>query len=224
MRRTDRLFEIIQSFRGGRLVRGKALAEKFGVSLRTIYRDIDTLIASGIPIKGERGVGYMLDGPIFLPPLALDKGELEALHLGMEMVAQLPDTTLNQNAARLLEKISAGLPRHLMGRVHLQNMSIFLKSAMTAPERLAQVRKAIAQKNTLEVTYIALDGVVSQRVIRPLQAEYWGRVWTCTGWCELRDGFRSFRLDRMRTCKKRGVFEHEDGKRYGDYLKLVDEM
>ncbi len=199
MRRTDRLFEIIQAFRGGRLVRGKALAENLGVSLRTIYRDIDTLIASGIPIKGERGVGYLLDGPIFLPPLALDKGELEALHLGMEMVSQLPDQALNQNAARLLEKINAGLPRHLMGQVHLQNMSIFLKSAMPAPERLAQVRKAIAQQNTLEITYIALDGVVSQRVIRPLQTEYWGRVWTCTAWCEWREAFRSFRLDRMRT-------------------------
>jgi len=224
MRRTDRLFEIIQSFRGGRLVRGKALAEKLGVSLRTIYRDIDTLMASGIPIKGERGVGYMLDGPIFLPPLALDKGELEALHLGMEMVSQLPDSTLNQNAARLLEKVNAGLPRHLKGRVHLQNMSVFLKAATPSPERLAQVRKAIAQQNTLEITYIAASGAVSQRVIRPLQAEYWGRVWTCTAWCELRDGFRSFRLDRMRTCKKLGVFEHENGKRYDDYLKLVGEI
>ncbi len=224
MRRTDRLFEIIQSFRGGKLVRGKALAERLGVSLRTIYRDIDTLTASGIPIKGERGVGYMLDGPIFLPPLALDKGELEALHLGMEMVAQLPDKALNENAARLLTKVNAGLPRHLKGPVHLQNMSIFLKSHTPAPERLAQVRQAIVAHHTLNITYITMSGAVSQRVIRPLQAEYWGKVWTCTAWCELRRGFRSFRLDRMRTCQKAGVFEPENGKRYSDYLHIVGEI
>lgn len=224
MRRTDRLFEIIQAFRGGKLVRGKALAEKLGVSLRTIYRDIDTLTASGLPIKGERGVGYMLDGPIFLPPLALDKGELEALHLGMAMVAQLPDKALNENAARLLDKVNAGLPRHLSGPVHLQNMSIYLKSHTPAPERLAQVRRAIAAHHTLEITYIALDGAVSQRVIRPLQAEYWGKVWTCTAWCELREGFRSFRLDRMRTCQKAGIFEPEDGKRYSDFLRIMGEI
>ena len=224
MRRTDRLFEIIQAFRGGKLVRGKALAEKFGVSLRTIYRDIDTLTASGLPIKGERGVGYLLDGPIFLPPLALDKGELEALHLGMEMVAQLPDKALNENAARLLDKVNAGLPRHLSGPVHLQNMSIYLKSHPPAPERLSQVRRAIAAHHSLDITYTALNGAISQRVIRPLQAEYWGKVWTCTAWCELRDDFRSFRLDRMRGCQKAGVFEPEDGKRYRDFLKIVGEI
>ncbi|HIP23183.1 MAG TPA: YafY family transcriptional regulator [Rhodobacteraceae bacterium] len=222
MRRTDRLFEIIQSFRGGKLVRGKALAEKLGVSLRTIYRDIDTLTASGLPIKGERGVGYMLDGPIFLPPLALDKGELEALHLGMELVSQLPDKTLNENAARLLEKVNAGLPRHLAGRAHLQNMSVFLESASPAPERLAQLRQAIAAQHTLDISYITLSGTESQRVIRPLQLEYWGKVWTCTAWCEMRESFRSFRLDRIQSCQKAGVFAPEDGKRYSDYLKIVE--
>jgi len=109
MRRTDRLFEIIQSFKGGQLVLGKQLAARFGVSLRTIYRDIDTLVASGIPIRGERGVGYLLDSPIFLPPLALDKGELAALHLGMEMVARIADDAFGHSAERLLAKLGAGL-------------------------------------------------------------------------------------------------------------------
>ena len=168
MRRTDRLFEIIQSFKGGQLVLGKQLAARFGVSLRTIYRDIDTLVASGIPIRGERGVGYMLDSPIFLPPLALDKGELAALHLGMEMVARIADDALGQSAERLLAKLGAGLDRS----EHLSNLSIYINSSVSAPENLLAVRQAIENRHELEITYLSLEDKTTKRKIRPLHIEF----------------------------------------------------
>ncbi|MHA1545135.1 MAG: helix-turn-helix transcriptional regulator, partial [Alphaproteobacteria bacterium] len=125
MRRTDRLFEIVQLFRGGRLWRGGDIATRLEVSLRTIYRDIDTLVASGVPIEGARGVGYILREPIFLPPLTLTTTELEALQLGMEMVRKMSDADLAEAAARLLTKIDAVLPGDRRGRDFLKSLSVY---------------------------------------------------------------------------------------------------
>ena len=101
MRRTDRLFSIIQIFRDGRLHKGADIAERMEVSLRTIYRDIDTLIASGVPINGERGVGYMMTEPVFLPPLNLSPGELEVLELGIALVQSGFGKTLSEHGKSL---------------------------------------------------------------------------------------------------------------------------
>ena len=110
MRRTDRLFELIQILRDGRLHRGSDMAERLGVSLRTIYRDMDTLIASGIPVEGERGLGYMMTAPITLPPLNLTLTELEALHLGLAVVNKAADDELKTAAKSLSDKVDAVLP------------------------------------------------------------------------------------------------------------------
>ena len=98
MRRTDRLFDLIQLLRDGRLHKASDLAEKMEVSVRTIYRDMDTLVGSGIPVEGERGVGYILRAPVFMPPMALTQVELEALHLGAALVRQTADAELQEAA------------------------------------------------------------------------------------------------------------------------------
>ncbi len=110
MRRTDRLFDLIQLIRDGRLHRAADLAERLEVSVRTIYRDMDTLVASGIPVEGERGVGYILRAPIFLPPVTLTLTELEALHLGVALVRKAADPELQQAASSLSDKIDQALP------------------------------------------------------------------------------------------------------------------
>ncbi len=221
MRRTDRLFEIIQMFRGGQLILGRDIAEKLEVSLRTIYRDIETLIGSGVPIEGERGVGYILREPIFLPPLTLTSTELEALHLGMEIVRKMPDAELALGAERLLEKVNAVLPDQLRDRTYLENLSV-RTNLMSSPLRfLPPIRQAIAEKNALEIEYNALNGTDTKRAIRPLNIEFWGRAWTCTAWCELRNGFRSFRIDKITTCTATGrIFTDEPGKAYADFLVI----
>lgn len=94
MRRTDRLFDLIQILRDGRLHRAQDMAEQLEVSVRTVYRDMDTLVSSGLPVAGERGLGYMMTAPITLPPLNLTLAELEALHLGMAVVAEAADEEL----------------------------------------------------------------------------------------------------------------------------------
>ncbi|NOZ32828.1 MAG: YafY family transcriptional regulator [Alphaproteobacteria bacterium] len=223
MRRTDRLFEILQLFRGGRSWRGRDIAERLEVSVRTIYRDIDTLVASGVPIDGERGVGYLLREPIFLPPLTLNIAELEALHLGMEMVRQSADVELADAAGRLLDKIDAVLPSDRAGRDHLGEMSVYAGGGGATLEHLAELRRAVAGRQRVDIGYQRLDGQRSTRRIRPLHIEYWGRVWTLTAWCEWRDGFRVFRIDRISAVGPgSGRFAAEPGKDYAAFLVQME--
>ena len=223
MRRTDRQFELIQIFRDGRLKLGRDLAEQLGVSLRTLYRDIDTLVASGIPIEGERGVGYILREPIFLPPLNLSHVELEALQFGMELAKRSSDSELNAAADALLQKVQAVLPANQQGAPRRWPMSVYSTNLASDVETLPVLRRAIAKRRKLDLCYKSLDGAVSQRMIRPLQVEFWGQVWTCTAWCEGRDDFRVFRVDLIESVALLDTtFALEPGKRLEDYLATVE--
>ena len=110
MRRTDRLFDLIQILRDGRLHRASDMALRLNVSVRTIWRDVATLAASGLPVEGERGVGYLLRAPITLPPMILSAVELEALREGLRIAAQLPDAALARAARSLAKKIASVTP------------------------------------------------------------------------------------------------------------------
>ncbi|HEU4405994.1 MAG TPA: YafY family protein [Polyangiaceae bacterium] len=219
MRRTDRLFEILQLFRSGRLLLGRESAERLEVSLRTVYRDIATLVASGVPIEGERGLGYVLREPIFLPPLTLTPEELRALHLGVEVVRQTGDAELAQAAERLVGKIAAVLPSDRQALRPLEGVAVYSSVAAAPREQLSALRRAVAERRILAIGYRRPDGVLTWRRIRPVQTEYWGRVWTCPAWCELRNEFRVFRVDRIEWCEDTGgVFALEPGRTYADYL------
>ncbi len=223
MRRTDRLFELVQQFRGGRLWRGKDLAERLGVSLRTLYRDIETLKAQGVPIEGERGLGYQLREPIFLPPLTLGTLELEALHLGLAWVGRSGDATLSEAADALRTKIDAVLPGDRQGRNYAAGVGIYAPMPEGPHQHLAGLRAAIRDQMVQSLGYTALDGAKTLREVRPLHLEFWGRVWTLTAWCELRDDFRAFRVDRITRVTPTGRrFRPEKGKLYGDYLRRIE--
>ncbi|MBO9476233.1 YafY family transcriptional regulator [Shimia sp. R11_0] len=200
MRRTDRLFELIQCLRDGRLHTASALAEQMEVSVRTIYRDMDTLVASGIPVEGERGVGYILRAPVFMTPMSLTQVELEALHLGAALVRQTADAELQQAAARVLTKVDQAMPEPMSGTQDGFGKEIFAAPAVAASfANMPILRQAIREQEVLLIAYDTLDGRHSRRHIRPLQMEYWGRAWTCTAWCELRADFRVFRIDNIQT-------------------------
>jgi predicted DNA-binding transcriptional regulator YafY len=221
MRRTDRLFDLIQVLRDGRLHKASDLADKMEVSVRTIYRDMDSLVASGIPVEGERGVGYILRAPVFMPPMALTQPELEALHLGAALVRQTADAELQEAATRVLTKIDQAMPDPMFGALDGCGKEIFAAPEVAASFRnMPVIRRAIREQLTLLIDYTALDGSHSRRRIRPLQMEYWGRAWTCTGWCETREDFRVFRVDRINETLVPGDrFESESGKTLLDYLK-----
>ncbi len=218
MRRTDRLFDLIQLLRDGKLHRASDLAAALEVSTRTIWRDMATLVASGLPVEGERGVGYILTAPITLPPVALTRDELEALRLGVQLVASAADPSLARAATSLRAKIAAVTPE--APRDSGSDTFVFASAeAARAAPHLGLVRRALREHERLWLRYSALSGQVSERVVRPLQLEFWGRVWTLTAWCETRNDFRVFRLDLVQALELRGgPFRPEAGKTVEDYL------
>jgi predicted DNA-binding transcriptional regulator YafY len=222
MRRTDRLFDLLLILRDGRLHRAQDMAEKLEVSLRTIYRDMDTLIASGVPIAGERGLGYMATAAITLPPLNLTMTELEALHLGMAIVGEAADEELKAAARSLSAKIDAVLPEDRSMPPTGWGFAVYpFADAARGFQHMPAIRGAIRARQKLRVTYRNDQSELTDRVIRPLQLEYWGRVWTTTVWCELRADFRVLRVDRIQTLRVLPqLFIDEPGKTLASFLAL----
>jgi len=220
MRRTDRLFDIIQILRDGKLHRAQEIADALEVSVRTIYRDMDTLTASGVPVEGERGVGYMITQAISLPPLSLTVSELEALNLGLAIVGQAADDTLKAAAATLGDKIDAVLPAQTIAQAEAWKFAVYPFADPTRNlTHMPLLRSAIKARQKVRLTYTSREGAVTSRVIRALHMEYWGRVWTLTAWCELRAAFRVFRLDLIESAEALpDLFVDEPGKRLQDYV------
>lgn len=219
MRRTDRLFDIIQILRDGKLHRAQDIADRLEVSVRTIYRDMDTLQAAGVPIEGERGVGYMATAQITLPPLNLTLTELEALHLGLAVVGEAADEDLQRAAETLSAKIDAVLPQDRRDAQARWGFAVYpFAEAQAGFAHMPPIRAAIRAGQKLQIDYTALTGQTSQRTVRPLEMEYWGRVWTLTAWCEMRGDFRVFRIDRITALTPLpALFVDEPGKTIEDY-------
>lgn len=223
MRRTDRLFEIIQIVRDGRLHLARDIAIRLEVSVRTIYRDIDTLIASGIPIEGERGVGYLLREQIFLPPLTLTLAELEALQLGMAIVGKAADDELQIASQSLLAKVGQVTPEKPNLPVHWSFSVYPSEQTKLGLKHMPTIRRAIRTMHKIKVRYSSLKGQETERLLWPLQIEYWGQVWTLASWCELRGTFRAFRIDRIIECYDTSeVFQHREGTTLADYFKMYE--
>ncbi|HMS95184.1 MAG TPA: YafY family protein [Tabrizicola sp.] len=221
MRRTDRLFELIQILRDGKLHTAQEMAERLEVSVRTLWRDMATLIASGLPVEGERGMGYLLREPITLPPLTLTPDEVQALTLGLQLVTRGADPSLARAADSLVAKIAAVLPSRLMDGIGSETWVFPGDEAIAAARHLPALRRAIRLRERLQITYRDEGGHESLRPVRPLILEFWGRVWTLATWCETRGAFRSFRVDRIAALHPTGVtFPDEPGTRLTDWQAL----
>ncbi|MBL4810794.1 MAG: YafY family transcriptional regulator [Rhodobacteraceae bacterium] len=220
MARSERLIELIQILRDGRLHRAEDLATRLDVSLRTIYRDMDVLSASGVPIAGARGLGYRATAAITLPPLNLSLPELEALHLGLAAVGEAADEELRDAARSLSAKIDASLPEDRRTPPAGFGFAVY-PFADTAKgfAHMPAIRAAIRARQKLRLSYRDARGGAAERVIRPLQMDYWGRVWVALAWCEASSDFMRFRLDRIETLTVLPqLFVDEPGKGLTDYL------
>jgi predicted DNA-binding transcriptional regulator YafY len=220
MRRADRLFQIVQHLRGGRLVTARRLAERLEVCERTVYRDIRDLTLSGVPIEGEAGIGFVLRHGFDVPPLMFTREEIEALVLGARMVQAFAGERLADSAKEALAKIEAAVPDKL--RQDLNASRLFAPNVPRAPEPIDLVRAAIHESRKIECAYTREDGKSSMRVLHPLGLYFWGRVWTLAAWCEMREDYRSFRLDRMTDLRVLDrQFEERPGHSLADFLKKV---
>jgi len=199
MRRADRLFRIIQILRRARMpVTAVDMASELETSLRTVYRDISQLMADRVPIRGEAGIGYVLEGGFDMPPLMLTPDEIEAAMLGAQWVQNRADPALARAAADLVAKIAAVVPDHL--RPHLMEpATTSLRYRKVEPDQIdmARVRTSIRAQGKIQLTYKDEIGRESSRVIWPIAVSYWESVRLIVAWCELRNGFRHFRTDRV---------------------------
>lgn len=224
MRRADRLFQIIQFIRGRRVTTAAELARALEVSERTVYRDIRDLMLSGVPIEGEAGVGYLLRRGFDLPPLMFTRNEVEALVLGTRVVSSWADSELGRAAESALGRIAAALPDDL--RERLLESRLFAPGFHVPPDvarRLGVLREATEDKIKVSLAYRDVNDARSERTVRPLALSFFGYTWMLTAWCELRQDFRNFRLDRMEELQlKAQRFEDEPGKTWADAVRLVE--
>ena len=199
MSRTTRLFKLMDALRGHRRpVTAARLADDLAVSVRTVYRDIQTLIDLGAPLEGEAGMGYLLRAGFFLPPLMFGEEELEALVLGARWVQGQGDATLAQAAASALAKIATASPKDL--RDKMADTGLWAPRFPTPAEHptgLRTIREAMRREHKLSVTYVDESGATTERVLWPIALAFFQGKRLLVAWCELRNGFRHFRPDRI---------------------------
>jgi len=230
MAKAGRLLALAQLLRHHRYpVTAEYLARELEVSVRTLYRDIETLSASGAPIRGEAGVGYVLEAGFDLPPLMFNVDELDAIRIGLRWVRERGDLTLSRAADDALAKIGAVVPGPLKDG--------FLESALFAPligkaaalelVDMAPLREAIRKGLKADILYGDQKGKLTQRVIWTFGLAYFDTVRVIMAWCEMRESFRHFRTDRIRSLQLLGKYparqkellrrwEHEE------YVKLAN--
>jgi len=223
MRRADRLFQLVQIIRGRRLTTAAFLAQRLEVSERTVYRDVADLQHQGVPIEGEAGVGYRLGAGFELPPLMFTQDEASALVAAARLAQSWVDPALARDIETGLGKILSVLPP--AARVSAEALALYapalgLGDALRA--RLQTLREAVQARQKLRLHYRDVSGDASERTVRPLGCFYWGKVWTLSTWCELRNDFRGFRIDRMDAVDVLPErFRDEAGKTLADMLRQV---
>jgi predicted DNA-binding transcriptional regulator YafY len=220
MRRAERLFRLVRELRSRGVSRAEDLAAYFEISVRTVYRDIAHLQASGLPIDGEAGVGYILRPGFDLPTMTFTFEQLDALAIGLSFVEVAGDASLSQAAQEVRAKLQAALPEPEKRK--LENAPLFAsrRQGHAAP-MLKTVRRAIRKAEVLRLRYSDDKGKQTERRVRPLAIWAFTDGWLFVGWCELRTDFRAFRLDRVSAVQETGEhFTEELGKNLTTYLSL----
>jgi predicted DNA-binding transcriptional regulator YafY len=199
MRRAERLFQIIQILRRHRrVVTAQDLAAELEVSVRTVYRDVAGLMAQRVPIEGAAGVGYLLREGFGLPPLMFSEDELEALLMGARIVETCADPVLGRAARDVLAKIAAVVPERL--RPHVMSLALAAPPSGRRPEiavDVARLRRWIRGERKVRLDYRDLKEALTRRTVWPMTLAFFPPVWLLLGWCELRQDFHSFRLERI---------------------------
>ncbi len=223
MRRANRLFQIVQLVRGRRLSTAHFLADRLEVSERTIYRDVAELMAQGVPIEGEAGVGYRMRAGFDLPPLMFTHEEAQALLASVRIAQPRLDTAMAAQADNALSKILGVLPT--AARAAAESLPVYAPPIDVDPatrDRLEPLRRAAETRRKVRLNYLDLQDRDTERTVRPLGCFFWSAVWTLAAWCELRQTFRSFRIDRITGLEVlEETFRDEPGKTLPDLLRQM---
>jgi predicted DNA-binding transcriptional regulator YafY len=196
MRRAERLFRLVNEMRTRGVSRAEDLASYFEISVRTVYRDVAHLQASGLPIEGEAGVGYLLRPGFDLPAMTFTFEQLDALAMGLSFVEAAGDSSLSQAAGEVRAKLQASLPDPQKRKLEKAPLFASRRDGRAGPFTKI-VRRAIREARVLQLEYKDGQNVESRRRVRPLAIWAFTDGWLFAGWCELRKDFRAFRIDRI---------------------------
>jgi len=196
MRRAERLFRLVRELRSRNVSRAEDLAATFEISVRTVYRDIAHLQASGLPIEGEAGVGYILRPGFDLPAMTFTFEQIDALAVGLSFVEAAGDASLSLAAKEVRTKLQAALPEPEQRKLE-QAPFFAARRDGPADAKLRTIREAIREARTLHLGYADAAGGITDRRVRPLAIWAFTDGWLFAAWCELRSDFRAFRLDRI---------------------------
>lgn len=226
MRRADRLFQLTVLLGRGRVLTGQQIAERLGVSRRSVYRDVADLMSSGVPIDGEAGVGFRMRSGYSVPPMMFTPEELQALVFGARLVQSCADEGLQQAAEALLAKVDAVLPASL--RPTLENIGLLVPDFRVSVEvkrTLRALRQAVSGRNWVAFSYTQGDGTVIEVRVRALCLRYVGGTWTLGGWSEIEAAFRAYRVYRIdRLAVSQACFDMQPGREIADYLAAADRL
>lgn len=203
MNRIDRLFAVALLLQSKRVVTGDEIARHFEVSLRTVYRDVTALCEAGIPVVAETGVGYSLVKGYFLPPVAFNDEEAQAIAISAALAAKFGGTCAGEAAKSARLKIQSILPGDAKERVSRLAQQVAVLSNLPSPgtEHLPLCGRAVAERRVLRLRYNAFGNGETNRDVEPLGAILQEHFWYLVAWCRLRRDYRTFRLDRVRSAK-----------------------
>lgn len=219
MRRAERLFRLVNELRSRGVCRAEDLACHFEISVRTVYRDIAHLQGSGLPIEGEAGVGYLLRPGFDLPAMTFTFEQLDALAMGLSFVEVAGDRALAEAAREVRAKIQTALPEPDKRKLEQAPLFASRRDGRAAPS-MKIIRRAIRERNILRVNYVDAAESPSDRQVWPLAIWAFTEGWLFAGWCELRKGFRAFRLDRITMIEETGrQFPDDPDRNLQAYLK-----
>lgn len=208
MNRIDRLTSILIHLQTKRVVKADEIARRFEISLRTVYRDVKSLMEAGVPVGSEAGKGYFIVDGYHLPPVMFTQDEAGAMMLAGKLVDKMADKSVRGAFSSALYKIKAVLSE--VEKDHLENLDphieVFLRSRYEHrnekdfPDHfLTEIQRAIGKRQVLTIDYSDAEEEVTQRSVEPMGMFYYSMTWHLIGWCRLRNGYRNFRADRIKS-------------------------
>lgn len=225
MNRIDRLHAILTHLQSKRKVTAQEIADRFNISLRTVYRDIKALDESGVPVIGEAGTGYTIMEGYRLPPVMFTQEEAVALTLGSKLAAQFTDQSVQKQFESALFKIKAVL--RSTDKDHIDTLSEHIAvfrgihpADPGAQQYMAVLQKTIVEKKRVQIRYLSnYSEEATERIVEPIGLTYYGSAWHLIAWCQLRNGYRDFRIDRMKSLHvKDETFKKEKHPSLREYL------
>lgn len=225
MNRIDRLFGILTLLQSRKYVTAEKIAEKFGISIRTVYRDIKAIGETGIPLSFEQQKGYFIVPGYFIPPVSFSSEEANALLLMERLVAGFADQSIARHYSSALNKVRSVLRSHQKEKLEIldQTTSFQFPSCMINPyEYLSILQESIASRSMLEMDYKRKDEVISRRLVEPIGLVFYAFSWHLIGWCHVREAYRDFKVSRiLRVCNTGKTFQKKEHISLSEYMQLL---